>query len=214
MVSGLLVLLVALGLLLGRARPSLLTSVGGLLAVWMVLETTSAADFKLNGPQTRDQVVPFEAFDYLNAPPGLLRVPSAAERGAMQARLEAQEYRVALLQDPKQFVAHVEPHLAQFWGLRLVEGYGAGLPRRLSMLPFTEGMLSPHDLDIGRSGEIPWRLLAALNVKYVVSVDRSLWFNPSPGLADPPVDPQRLRVLESPYPVTPRAFFAARVAAG
>jgi hypothetical protein len=50
-----------------------------------------------------------------------------------------------------------------------------------------------------------------LNVKYVVTVDRSLWYNPGPESADPPLDPAKLQVLENPNPVTPRAFFAARV---
>ena len=115
------------------------------------------------------------------------------------------------MQDRDRFMAHVEPHLAAFWDLRLIEGYGAGLPRRLTTMPFDERSLSPHDLDIGMLREPPWRLLAALNVKYVVEVDQSLWYNPAPGGTVPPLDVQRLRVLENPHPVAPRAFFAARV---
>jgi hypothetical protein len=58
---------------------------------------------------------------------------------------------------------------------------------------------------------LPWKLLAALNVKYLVTVDRSLWYNPAPGGADPPLDPATMKITENPDPVTPRAFFAARV---
>ena len=55
------------------------------------------------------------------------------------------------------------------------------------------------------------KLLAALNVKYAVVVDNSLWLNPGSGAANPPLDLTALQIGESPYPVTPRAFFAARV---
>ena len=101
----------------------------------------------------------------------------------------------------------VEPHLSAFWDLRLVEGYSTGLPRRLGDLPWNESMVAPHDLDIHAihpRETLPWRLLAALNVKYVVTVDRSLWFNPAPGGADPPLDPSKLQIMENPNPVTPR----------
>src|SRR5581483_10487879 len=98
--------------------------------------------------------------------------------------------------------------------LRLVEGYSTGLPRRLGMLPWAASMFAPHNLDIYSTHaikDIPWQLLGALNVKYLVYVDRSLWFNPSPESSDQPFDVQNLRVLENPYPVTPRVFFAADV---
>jgi hypothetical protein len=209
--TSLLVLLVALGVLVGRARPTLLACAGGVLAAWMALETLTAAEFRLNGPHTREQKVPFESLNYMQAPPGRLRVPTDAERAAVRERLEADEYRVVLQQEPNQFPALIEPHLAAFWDLRLVEGYSTGLPRRFTLLPWNETIVTPHHLDISTRHPIPWHLLAALNVKYVVAVDQSLWSNPAPGGSIPPVDAQRLRVQENPYPVAPRTFFAARV---
>ena len=90
-----------------------------------------------------------------------------------------------------------------------------GLPRRLKQLPWDEDLLASHYLNIHTdhlAAGLPWRLLAALNVKYTVVVDRSFWFNPASGSEDHLFEPARLRVLENPFPVTPRVFFAARVA--
>jgi hypothetical protein len=209
--SSLLVVLVAQGALRSRMGPSALMLVGAALAGWMVLETGASAEFKLNGDHTIQQAFPFETFNYLNVPPGQLRVPTPAERTAVQARLDVEQYRAVMWQDMSQFVAQVEPHLTAFWGLRAVEGYGFGLPRRLQALPFDEAMISPHNLNFDTSHDLPWHLLAALNVKYAVVVDRSFWFNAGPGGPDRPFDVQRLQVLENPFPVTPRVFFARRV---
>jgi hypothetical protein len=126
-------------------------------------------------------------------------------------RVEADQYRVVLQQDVDRFSAHVEPHLATFWQLRLVEGYSTGLPRRLAALPWPKSAYSTHHLDFDATHQMPWRLLAALNVKYVLQVDRSLWYNPAPGSPQKPIAAGRLDVAENPYPVTPRAFFAATV---
>jgi hypothetical protein len=213
-VSSLLLALVAAAILLRRPRPALLALVGGLLVCWLALESIASADFKLSGPQTTEQVIPFDANSHLYAPPGALRPPSPAERAVLRDRLETDQYRTLLYQDRKEFPALVEPHIAAFWNLRLLEGYSTGLPRRLGLLPWVDSMVAPHALDIHAIhplDRLPWRLLAALNVKYAVVVDRSLWFNPAPGGRDPPLDVAQLKVLENPYPVTPRAFFAALV---
>jgi hypothetical protein len=197
-----------------RAHAAPLLLVGGILASWMTLETVTLADFRFNGPRVTRQTQPFSNLDYMQVEPGQMRIPTDEERSALRARLEADQYRAILWQDRSQFLALVEPHLAAFWDLRLVEGYSTGLPRRLGDLPWNESMMASHHLDIHAihpPQNLPWKLLAALNVKYVVTVDRSLWYNPGPGSADPPLDPAKLQVLENPNPVTPRAFFAARV---
>jgi len=210
-VTSLLVLLAAVVLLVGRTRPTALTLTGGVLAAWIAGEALVSADVKLSGPHTREQAVPFVSLNYMNAPPGALRPPTQAQRAAVRERLDVDAYRTILIQDRKEFPALVEPHVAAMWDLRLVEGYSTGLPRRLGALPWDESMGDRHHLDIQTFHALPWRLLAALNVKYAVAVDRSLWYNPAPGGADPPLDPAGLRVMENPYPVSPRAFFAARV---
>ena len=209
--TSLVVMLAAISLLVGRARRSLLACAGGVLAGWIVLESLSAAEFRLNGPHIRQHAVPFESLNYMLAPPGRFRVPTAEERDALRRRLETDQYRSVLQQEPQQFPALVDSHLASFWDLRLIEGYITGLPRRFTLLPLNETIYTAHHLDVNTRHSIPWSLLAALNVKYVVAVDQSLWYNPAPGGAVPPLDVERLRIQENPYPVAPRAFFAARV---
>lgn len=209
--TSLLALAVVVLLFVRRSRPRTLVLAGGALAAWMVLETTLAADFKLNGPQVREQSVPFHSLNYMQTPPGLFNVPTPEQRALVRGSVEADAYRVVLVQNAERFDAHVEPHLAAFWNVRLVEGYSTGFPRRLAALPWDKRMYSPHFLDIDARHTLPWRLLAALNVKYALVVDRSLWYNPAPGTQHKPISADRLEVLENPYPVTPRAFFAASV---
>ena len=209
--TSLVAMLVAVVLLVARARPSLLVCAGGFLACWIALECLSATEFRLNGPHIRQHAVPFESLNYMLAPPGRFRVPTPEERAAVRERLETDTYRSVLLQDPRQYQALVDSHLASFWDLRLIEGYITGLPRRFALLPLNETIYTAHHLDINTEHPPPWRLLAALNVKYVVMVDQSFWYNPAPGGDLPSVDVQRLRIQENPHPVAPRAFFAARV---
>ena len=212
--TSLLVLLVASALLVRRARTSWLALAGGVLVAWMVLEAVLMTDHRLNGPQTTQQSLPFSDLDYMQVAPGQMRVPSLAQRAAVHERLEVDQFRTLLLQDRKQFTAMTEPHLAAFWDLRLVEGYSTGLPRRLGGLPWDDSMVDVHHMDVHAivgPDQLPWRLLAALNVKYVVLVDHSFWFNPAPGGPIPPLDPARMDVRVNPNSVTPRAFFSARV---
>jgi hypothetical protein len=209
--TSLVVMLAAFSLLVSRARRPLLACAGGVLAGWIVLESLSAAEFRLNGPHIRQHAVPFESLNYMLAPPGRFRVPTVEERDALRRRLETDQYRAVLQQEPQQFPALVDSHLASFWDLRLIEGYITGLPRRFTLLPLNETIYTAHHLDVNTRHSIPWSLLAALNVKYVVAVDQSLWYNPAPGGAVPPLDVERLRIQENPHPVAPRAFFAARV---
>ena len=213
-VTSLLMLLAIAPLLVRRTNASGITVAGAVLASWIALEALVMTDHRLSGPQTTQQSRPFSELDYMQVAPGGLRIPTTTERTTVRERLEADRYRTVILQDRRQFLAMTEPHLAAFWDLRLVEGYSTGLPRRLGGLPWDEGMVAPHHLDIhGIVGpqDLPWRLLAALNVKYVVEVDRSFWFNPAPGGPVPPLDLARLPVWENPNSVTPRAFFTARV---
>jgi len=212
--TSLLLLIVAAAVLVRRPSARWLGLVGGLLAGWMALEALAMTEHRLSGPQATQQARPFSDLDYMQVRPGLMNVPSDAQRAALRERLEVDRYRSVLLQDRGQFLALVEPHLATFWGLRLVEGYSTGLPRRLGALPWIDSMSQSHHLDIHAihpPQDLPWRMLAALNVKYVVLVDRALWYNPAPGSGEPTLDPSQLKVLENPNPVTPRAFFAARV---
>lgn len=211
LVTSLLVLLVAAAVLVRRARPQRMVLAGAVLASFMALETTLAADFKLNGPQTTGQSQPFDDLNYMMTPPGLFNVPTAEQRAIVRDRVEADQYRVILQQNAERFNAHPEPHLAAFWQLRLVEGYSTGQPRRLAALPWSASAGSTRHLDFDANHQMPWRLLAALNVKYLIVVDRSLWYNPGPDQPHKPIAADRMEVVENPYPVTPRVFFASTV---
>jgi hypothetical protein len=210
--TSLLVLLVATALLVRRARPEALMLAGAALASFIAVETVTAADFKLNGPQTTQQSVPFDSLNYMMTQPGLFNVPTPEQRAIVRDKVEGEQYRVLLQQDVDRFAAHPESHLATFWHLRLVEGYSTGLPRRLGALPWPQSAYSVRHLDFDATQLPPWRLLAALNVKYLLVVDRSLWYNPAPGSLQKPISEDRIEVIENPYPVTPRVFFAAEVA--
>ncbi len=209
--TSLLVVLAACAVLVLRGRVPHRTLAGGLLAGWIALEAISAADFRMNGPQTWGQSGPFAAQNYLNVPPGGFQVPTAEQRAVVRDRLEADTYRSVMLRSGKEYAALVEPHLAAFWNLRLVEGYSTGIPRRLQALPWQENTTSPHNLNLDDAHQPPWQLLAALNVKYMVTVDRSLWFNAAPGAGDTPMAVDNLTIRENPFPVAPRAFFTARI---
>ena len=214
--TSLVLLVIVSSMLVRRAPTSWLAVAGGVLACWMALETLGITEHRLNGPQVTRQSRPFDDLDYMQVAPGRLRIPTAAERAAVHQRLEVDAYRSIVLQNRRQFNAMVEPHLAAFWGLRLVEGYSTGLPKRLGGLPWEESMVAAHHLDVHGIHDptaLPWKLLAALNVKYVVLVDESFWFNPelAPAPSVPPLDPSQMGVRVNPGPVTPRAFFAARV---
>jgi hypothetical protein len=212
--TSLLVLLAAATLLVRRAPPPWLAIAGGVLASWIVLETVGLADYRLNDPSATAQDRPFAYRDYMQVPPGQIRVPSLEERAAVQQRLESDQYRSVLVEDPEIFQTHADPHLAAFWGLWLIEGYSTGSPRRYEGLPLSTSIAEAHFVNVRSDqpiGSLPWELLAALNVKYVVMIDRSFWYNPAPGGPLPPFDVSLLDVTESPIPVTPRAFFSARV---
>src|SRR5262249_3422725 len=118
--SSLLVLLLTLAVLVRRAPAAWLLATGGLLAGWTALETVVAAAFRLTGPRVTQQTKPFSDLDYMQVPPGAMRIPTDAERAAVRERLEVDRYRSILWQDRSQFLALVEPHLSAFWDLRLV----------------------------------------------------------------------------------------------
>jgi hypothetical protein len=214
--ASLLVVLAACTMLVRGARPSWLVVAGGVMACWMVLETVGLMEWRLNGPSATEQTRPFSNLDYMQVPPGQMRVPSLEQRAALGSRLESDRYRTVVIEDRDTFLSYADSHLAAFWDLRLVEGYSTGSPRRFGALPWSDDIYAAHQTGISSGHPIqrlPWKLLAALNVKYVVTVDRSLWFNPAPGGPVPPLDIARLDVHENPNPVTPRAFFTARVVA-
>jgi hypothetical protein len=145
--TSLLLLLVAVTLMVRRASAPWLAIAGGALASWMVVEAVGLADHRLNGPSVTMQDRPFAYQDYMQVPSGQMRVPSVAERAIVQQRLESDRYRTLLVEDDVNFPTHADPHLAAFWGLRLVEGYSTGSPRRYAGIPWNTRIAVAHNLN-------------------------------------------------------------------
>ena len=106
------------------------------LGFLMLSSAFYAASCLMAGPQTWTFPVPFRGNDYLMAPAGAMRLPTAEEKRALGAKLESAEFRTAVVAYPSRYPAFVEPHLAEFWGIRLTGGYSAGVPKRLGVLPW------------------------------------------------------------------------------
>lgn len=180
--------------------PPLALGSGAALATLIFLQALHDADFRLNGPQTHSFPVPFAADNMFNAPHRALRPPEAEEIQRLHAQLHPEQWRTAFLTPRAQFSGFATPHVAQFWRLRTIEGYLSGVPRRLAALDWPPGTLGFRTLDFRQPEDIPWPLLAKLNVRYLARMDTALYFNVGV--------PASLAVQENPSPVTPRVFFA------
>jgi hypothetical protein len=170
----------------------------------------------LNGAQARTYPAPFGANNFFLAPPGLPRPPTEEQIDQLHARLQSDRYRTALVPDLGRFPVYgwpLEPayaaHIAPFWRLRVVEGYGPGVQDRLAQLPWPQGTRTLRTLSFPTTAHLPWPLLAVLNVRYVVPVSAELYYGVPPQTTDAWLD--RLELIENPLPVAPREFFAASV---
>ncbi len=198
---------------LARRRAGLTGVLGYTVAFLMVVQSASDADFALNGPQTRHHQSPFQGNDLMAADPDEFRLPSPAAVAAFHQRLENDDYRAATVCEPAHFAVFCAPHIAHFWRVRVAEGYSSGIPARLAALPWPPGALSLRSISFPSVDRLPWSLLALLNVKYAVVVTRE-WYTNRMGTADGgtrEVTPGDVRVIENPFPVAPRAFFAASI---
>ena len=198
-------------------------ALGGLL----LLHAHGNAFFQLNGPHTRSYPTPFAGNNNLTTPVGVLRPPSASALAAMRERLEIDRFRSVIVSAPDGYPTYDTPserghtsHVAQFWRLRLVDGY-TGLSRRLADLPWPESSHSLRSISFPRAEALPWPLLAVLNVKYAIVASPPLLFNvPGNVPGDVPGEdgsgrgeaaPADLQIVENPLPPAPRVFFARAI---
>lgn len=163
---------------------------------------------RVNGPQTQTGI-PFQDIDFLSARADDFRVPDAAAVAAVHDRLEVDAYRSVVIADSTRFPGSVTPHVAQFWGLRLLEGYINGLPARMRALPWPEGVQGVRTIHFTSDAQLFWPLLSILNVKYAIHLNDALYFNR--GEAGRDMQPRQLQMLRNPLPVTPRAFWVSKV---
>src|SRR5258708_4381331 len=206
LLQGMLFLAFVLAMRLGNPSPTRRASSVVVLGAVMVFGAFLTAYDRVNGPQTRTGI-PFQDIEFLSARADDFRVPNADAVAALHGRLEVDAYRSVVIADPARFPGSVTPHVAQFWQLRLLEGYINGLPARMRALPWPEGVQGVRTIHFTSEAQLFWPLLSILNVKYAVHLNEALYFNR--GEAGRDMRPHQLQVLRNPLPVTPRAFWVA-----
>jgi len=173
------------------------------LCVALALQAIVGADFRLNGIHTRGDV-PFLKGDIYWADRSDFRPPSNEQRRALHDRIERDRYRSIVTCDVASAGGFCAGHVGEFWQLRLADGYyGIGVPARLAMLPWPNGLGLRH-IRFTSEDNLPWLLLGLLNVKYALVNDNFLYRNQGAG-----EDFASLEVLTNPARVVPRVFFAA-----
>jgi hypothetical protein len=180
------------------------------LAAVIVLECALFARDRLMGEHTRTFPRPFAGGNYFSSPAGTFRSPDRDCRKILSDRLQNERYRSVVIAAHDKFSPLTAPHVAQFWDIRLLDGYPS-LPVRLAELPWPTGITNLRSIEFRYPEQMPWALLALLNVKNAVILDEALYYNMSagaPGARCPSL--QGLKVLENPHPVLPRHYFAAR----
>jgi hypothetical protein len=197
------------------------------VATFAVVETVTYAHFKVNGSHTWTYPAPFDTFNYMNVPPAVMRPPTDAKLKALAEKLEAEDFRSALLTRPSMFSGAMTSHISQFWRTRMIGGYGTGVPKRLADLPWPEGVLSLRMIELRTSSHVNPELLALLNVKYLVVATAALYFDapserataasaPVPGDAIEPdevanIDGIAFGLIRNPVAAVPRHFLVERV---
>jgi hypothetical protein len=174
----------------------------------MVLGAVAYASFQLHGSHTWTFPAAFTGHNRFMAPCGCLTPPTPEQRQAMRRLLESDEYRTAVVASPGHYGELAEPHLAEFWGIRLAGGYGAGVPGRLCGLPWPNDLRQLRAVSFSSERSIHWGLLSLLNTKYVALVDDAFFFNIDPSYPSAGLRP---RIYENPLPVLPRQFFAKAI---
>src|SRR5207253_2770092 len=155
------------------------------LGCMIVVEAFLYAWFKINGPHTHTYPIAFRDNNYFNAPPCILIPPAQGAVRELRERLEADKFRSVLVADSTEFPAFTEPHISQFWALRLLGGYTAGTPIRLASLPWPEEARRLRAIRFLSLEDLPLRLLGLVNVKYIILVNNDVYFNLPPGAKNP-----------------------------
>jgi len=167
-------------------------------------ECLAFSRLKLFGAHTHSYPVAFKDSNYFNAPAGVFHPPTYQEREHWQQRLSSSEYRTITVADAAEFPAFVAPHIAEFYGLRLADGYPI-LPKMIAELPWPGRIAQLRSISFRSESEIPWRLLSVLNVRQALIVDRDFYYNTPRQQGSGPT------VIDNPHSPLPRHYFAASV---
>jgi len=200
------------------------------LAFLMIFQAAAFGTFQLRGDQLRSdwrplrepagetkkpegEPMPFKEAGRLLAWADEFKGPTQAALSAIDRRLERDDYRTAIVCDPSRIKIFCSPHIANFWRLRLIEGYISSIPERLEILPWPADSLSQRSISFPSFASLPWPLLSLLNVKYAIAVEPALFTNAVrlPDGTSRELRPENLEIRQSPLPVTPRVFFASTV---
>jgi hypothetical protein len=200
---------------LQRTKAPLRALISASIGAAIALECFFYASERLLGEHTRTYPMAFRGGNYFSAPVGVMNPPARECRVRLQHLLENDHYRTVVVANSIQFQPFVAPHLAQFWQLRLLDGY-PGLPLRLAELPWPTAVANLRSIAFRSVEDIPWRLLSVLNVRNAIVLTEALYYNvpgrsgtdaSCPALSD-------ITVLQNPFPVLPRHFFVADVRPG
>ncbi|MGB3934635.1 MAG: hypothetical protein WBL29_02860 [Burkholderiales bacterium] len=184
------------------------TTASWLLGIAMVASSFLMAYERINGSQTK-LPPPMFAYYFLSAGPNDFRLPTPESLAAMHRKVEARDYRSVVIAPPAQFPHSIAPHIAQFWGFRLLEGYINGLPTRMLALPWPKDVQGLRTIQFTSEDQIDWTFLSALNVKYAIKLNEALYFNRGRGGSD--IHPDEIDVMENPLPVMPRVFWVGTI---
>ncbi|MDP3561075.1 MAG: hypothetical protein Q8R83_02705 [Legionellaceae bacterium] len=165
------------------------------------------ARMQLFGQQTKS-MIPFASNDLYTTSSSSFNVPNREDIRLLRKKLETDNFRVAFVGSNQEFPAYYSSHLSQYWHLRLIEGYGAGVPKRLAILPWNDGVNRLRAIKFESWNQVQWDLLAMLNVKYIINLNYNLYFNKF--ISTAPY--QELEIHENPYETIPRVFFAKKIA--
>ena len=172
------------------------------LVVAIGLQAVLAANYRLNGAHTRNGETPFLSGDIYFATRDHFRIPPSDRKAELHADLERDKFRSVMICNPKSAGGFCAAHIAQYWELRLADGYyGIGVPGRLAALPWSSGLGLRHIVFTSEQ-QLPWRLLGFLNVKYAVQSNDYLYRYVERG-------GNSVRKIANPAAVVPRAFFAS-----
>jgi hypothetical protein len=155
------------------------------IAVFAAAESTAYAHLKIAGPQT--WTFPAAFYNYLNVPPPVLRPPSSERLAEFSRQLETKAYRSVLIPGSTGLIVTKSPHIAEFWQVRLIGGYGTGVAKRLADLPWAPSIRGTRTIELGSVQDFDPALMALLNVKYIISASTDLYFDvagqsaPNPG---------------------------------
>lgn len=86
-------------------------------------------------------------------------------------------------------------------------GYSSGVPKRLNILPWYPKVNRLRAIRFEKLDDVQWDLLAMLNVKNLISINKDFYFNSTSFLKNL----KKMEVYKNPYKPLPRVFFTSKI---